>query len=110
MSDKRRQSTTPPRPERLLATIRKLARDGLISYSYHAGYERMAERGFDVLDVKQVLLKGYVAGEITAGKKPGEWQVKLVDNLEGTSRKMGVVTVVIREQRLLIVTTEWEDR
>ena len=29
---------------------------------------------------------------------------------EGTSRKMGVVTIVVKEQQLLIKTVEWEDR
>jgi len=33
-----------------------------------------------------------------------------VDTPEGTSRKMGVVTIVVKDKRLLIKTVEWEDR
>lgn len=70
----------------------------------------MPERGFDVFDVMHVLRTGQIVGTIDPGAKPGEWKVKVVSWLDGTSRKMGVVVIVIREQRLLIKTTEWEDR
>ena len=80
-----------------------------MSYVAHA-LERMDQRGFDVLDVKAVLRNGVIVGAIQAGRSEGEWKAKIVDKLDGTSRKMGVVTLVIRAQRLVIVTTEWEDR
>jgi len=98
-----------PRPESLLRIIRQLAGEDRISYLAHA-LQRMQQRGFDVFDVKQVLQHGYIAGPIRAGAKDGEWTVKLVDKLDQTSRKMGVVTIVVREERLLIKTTEWEDK
>lgn len=99
----------PPRPSGLLATIRKLARERRIGYLNHAE-ERIAQRGFDVFDVRRALEVGQVAGKIEAGTRDGEWKVKLVDTPEGSSRKMGVVTIVVKEQRLLIKTVEWEDR
>jgi predicted amino acid-binding ACT domain protein len=97
-----------PRPEALLRIIKRLTKEDRISYLAHA-IERMQQRGFDIFDVKQVLAHGYIDGSIRAGARDGEWTVKLVDELEGTSRKMGVVTIVVREDRLLIKTTEWED-
>lgn len=98
-----------PRPEMLLKTIRRLLDAGRIAYLDHSILERMPERGFDVQDVRHVLRTGMVAGPIEAGVKAGEWKVKVVSWLEGTSRKMGVVVIVVRESRLLIKTTEWED-
>jgi hypothetical protein len=98
-----------PRPEVLLQTIRRLSAAGKVSYVDHSLLERMPERGFDVLDVKHVLKKGRIVGEIERGAKTGEWKAKVVGWLDGTTRNMGVVVVVVREQRLLIVTTEWED-
>jgi hypothetical protein len=98
-----------PRPEVLLALIRKLAKARRISWLNHAE-ERLRLRGFDVFDVFQTLETGYIDGQIEAGKNRGEWKVKLVNVPEGTSRKMGVVTIVVKELRLLIKTVEWEDR
>lgn len=99
----------PPRPEVLLATIRKLSKERRIGWLDHAD-ERLVERGFDTFDVFNTLEKGFIVGPIEAGKKEGEWKTKVVDVPEGTTRKMGVVPIVVREQRLLIKTVEWEDR
>jgi hypothetical protein len=49
-------------------------------------------------------------GKVEPGKREGEWKVKMVGVPDGTSRKMGVVPIVVREERLLIKTVEWEDR
>lgn len=98
----------PPRPEPLLALIRKLAKERRIGYLDHSE-ERIAERGFDVFDVRRTLERGQIDGRIEAGKKEGEWKVKLVETPEGASRKMGVVTIVVKDQRLLIKTVEWKD-
>ena len=98
-----------PRPEPLLATIRRLSKERKIGFLDHAE-ERLAERGFDTFDVFETLENGYIDGPIEAGKREGEWKVKIVDVPEGRSRKMGVVTIVVKDQRLLIKTVEWEDR
>ena len=89
--------------------IRRLSRERLIGYLDHAD-ERLVERGFDVFDVYGTLENGYLADDIEAGANEGEWKVKIVDTPEGTSRKMGVVTIVVKDKRLLIKTVEWEDR
>jgi hypothetical protein len=98
-----------PRPDYLLRLIWRLAAEEKISYLGHAQLERMPERGFDTFDVSHVLKTGMIVGPIDPGIKPGEWKVKLVSWVEGTSRRMGVVVIVVRESRLLIKTTEWED-
>lgn len=99
-----------PHPGQLIATIRRLAAARLISYAYHAADERMPERDFDTDDIHEVFRIGDIVGPIDAGRNPGEWVCKVCAQPFGTRRWMGVVTVVIREQRLRIITTEWEDR
>jgi hypothetical protein len=103
----------PPRPEVLLAAIKKLSIERRISYMDHGEFRfetRFVEMGFDVFDMYYVLEHGLIDGKIEAGKKQGEWKTKIVCVPEGTSRKMGVVTIVAQERRLLIKTVEWEDR
>jgi hypothetical protein len=104
-----RWPTLAPRPEPLLETIRRLSKERKIGFLKHAE-ERLAERGFDIFDVFGTLENGYIDGPIKAGAKEGEWKAKVVDVPEGRSRKMGVITIVVKEQRLLIKTVEWEDR
>lgn len=101
--------TKAPPPNALLELIRDLSRQRRVGFLDHSE-ERLAERGFDVFDVYQTLENGYFADDIEAGANEGEWKVKIVDTPEGTSRKMGVVTIVVKDKRLLIKTVEWEDR
>lgn len=104
-----RWPSSAPRPSALLATIRKLAKERRVGFLEHSEM-RMAERGFDVFDIYDALGHGQIDGPIEAGKKEGEWKVKVAHVPEGASRRMGVVTIVVKEQRLLIKTVEWEDR
>jgi hypothetical protein len=103
----------PPSPAALAHTIRRLSEDGCISYLDHGGFRletRFKEMGRDVFDMYDVLEKGRIDGPIKAGKTAGEWKVKMVGTLDGTSRKMGVVVFIVLEQEILIQTVEWEDR
>ena len=70
----------------------------------------MPQRGFDEFDVRTVIKKGHCPDGVFPAKNPGEWKGKIVDQLEGTSRKLGVVCVTRGSTLLIIVTTEWEDR
>jgi hypothetical protein len=102
-----------PSPEALMATIKKLSLERKISYLDHGDMRfetRFKDQGFDVFDMYDVLENGGIDGDIEPGKKEGEWKVKMVAVPEGTTRKMGVVPIVVREERLLIKTIEWEDR
>jgi hypothetical protein len=99
-----------PKPDQILRLIRKLLKERKVSYLNHAELVRMPQRGFDVFDIDHVIETGMISGQIRPGAKRGEWEVKLVSWLDWTSRKMGVVVIVVRESRLLIKTAEWEDR
>ncbi len=90
--------------------IRRLAGEGKVGYSFHAFHERSEERDIDLQDALAVLREGMIKDDIVPGNNPGEWKCKVVDTPEGSSRAIGVVVVVIRQQRLLIVTVEWEDK
>ena len=89
--------------------IRRLATEGKVGYSLHA-FERSDRRDIDLPDALAVLRQGEIKGEIVAGNSPGEWKCKVTDPAEGSSRSIGVVVVVVREQGLFIVTVEWEDK
>jgi hypothetical protein len=105
--------TRPPSPEALMATIKRLSEERKISYLDHGNQRfetRFKDQGFDVFDMYYVLENGGIDGKIEPGKKEGEWKVKMVAVPEGMGRKMGVVPIVVREERLLIKTVEWEDR
>jgi hypothetical protein len=99
----------PPHPGRLMAIIRRLAAEGSYQFSEHAFDERMVERGFDADDVLKIMALGEIDGPIIAGKKEGEWRCRVVGKLPWSSREAGVVTVVLREARLIFVTTKWID-
>ncbi len=97
-----------PRPEDLLSRIQQLARDSKnVAFSDHAE-ERMDERGITDLDTLRVLRSGDLSGPICPGIREGEWKCKVVAPIKGR-REVGVVTIVIRNKRLLIKTVEWED-
>lgn len=98
-----------PKPHAFLALVRRLTAVRAIRFSYHAEKERMEERDFDVEDVIETLSHGELKGPITPGKFDGEWKGKLVCRPFGTRRWMGVVTVVVREEYVRVLTTEWED-
>ena len=69
--------------------------------------ERMEERGFTTRDLFLVLCKGTVE-EKPIRTDQGDWKCKIVKRLPG-QREAGVVTVIQRNNRLIIVTMEWED-
>jgi hypothetical protein len=93
-----------------MKVIRRLAEAGAVSFSYHAFHERSEERGIDMPDALTVLKQGMIRGDVVPGNGPGEWKCKVVDKLDDSSRWIGVVTVVIHDVRLLVVTVEWEDQ
>jgi hypothetical protein len=56
-----------------------------------------------------VLRRGDILGEITPGNRAGEWRCLVVGPLEWSSREAGVATVVVRRDRLIVITVEWMD-
>jgi hypothetical protein len=69
----------------------------------------MGERDIDADEPSRWLTIGDIEGETKPGRNPGEWRCRVVGPLPWTSRECGVVTVVIREAKLLIVTVKWID-
>ena len=82
-----------------MKVIRRLAEKGAVGFSYHAFDERGPERGIDIQDALTVLRQGAIKGDVTPGKGAGEWKCKVVDKLDDRSRWLGVVTVVIKNER-----------
>lgn len=99
----------PPHPGDLIKIIRKLLARGDYAFSTHALDERMLERGFDFNDVQKIIELGDIEGPIVQGDNEGEWRCCVVGKLSWHPREAGVVTVVIREKKLLFVTVEWID-
>jgi hypothetical protein len=99
----------PPHASQLIKRIRQLAKDGKIAWSYHAFDERMGERNLEITDALEILRLGDIDGDIEPGKNPGEWRCVVIGSLRWTSREAGVVTVVIRDTRILVATVEWMD-
>lgn len=96
-----------PRPSDIEARVRELASTKDVRWSEHA-LDRMEEREISRLEVLRVLRLGSISGDVHAGKHPGEWKVKMTFRPKG-SREIGVVTVVLNMECLLLKTVEWED-
>lgn len=102
-----------PRASDLERTIRELAKNSsnvrwrAVSHETHAE-SRMEWRDITDRMMFEVLRTGYLKGDVEPGRCPGEWKAKMVKQMKG-KREVGVVTIVIRNQRLFIKTVEWED-
>lgn len=98
-----------PLPRDLINRIRLLAAlSRNIRFTEHA-FDRMEERGITTLDTLRALRAGRIEGEIAAGRRAGEWICKVVER-QPKARALGVVTVVVEDRMLRVVTVEWEDR
>lgn len=98
-----------PRPERLRDRIRELAQDSKNIIWTHHIQQRMESRGLDADAVLRILRTGDPEGEPEEGMKAGDWKIKLTRKMR-TGRIAGVVTAVIQDRRLILLTAEWEDQ
>ncbi|WP_156807933.1 DUF4258 domain-containing protein [Henriciella marina] len=107
--DLKRVTQFLPRVDRIESRIRELAQDSfnVLIKTQHAA-ERQDERGITDKMIFDVLRKGFIDGDIRSGSEPGEWKCKMTRKVNG-SREVGVVSVLIRDQRILVITAEWED-
>ena len=99
-----------PRSDVLEARIRELASDSfnVLIPTDHC-LERQEERSITDDMIYEVLRRGYISGEVRSGENPGEWKCKMTRKMKG-AREVGVVTVLINNNRLLVATAEWEDQ
>ena len=110
MADTQRPKVVKFRPtsRSIQSSIRTLAKASEnIIWTNHIR-ERMVERGIDASQVLQILRAGDVESDPVEGKREGEWKVKVTRKLSN-GRVAGVVTIVVQDKRLRLLTTEWED-
>jgi hypothetical protein len=70
---------------------------------------RCDQRDIDITDAVEVLRLGEIEGPIESGVNPEEWKCKVTAKVDKSSRRLGVATVVIRNEELFLLTVEWED-
>lgn len=68
----------------------------------------MEERDIPIRIALNVLRGGSVFGPIEPGQMQGEWRAKLVMAVKGR-RDVGVVVLLVKENRIFVKTVEWED-
>ncbi len=102
-----------PRVSDLEQIVHDLAKDSrnvrwsAKTYETHAE-SRMVWRDITDRMMFEVLRTGSIRGNVELGRNPGEFKVKMVKQMKGR-REVGVVTIVINNQKLFIKTVEWED-
>lgn len=70
---------------------------------------RMEKRDIDSDAVLRILRQGDIDEDPCEGEKPGDWKVKLTLKMQ-TGRVAGVVAAITRDDRLVLITAEWEDQ
>ncbi len=92
----------------MMAQIRRLAeRSERVFFSPHAR-EQMAKRGLTDVEVIRVLRIGEISGLPWHEPDIGGRACKVVFRPRG-SRAVGVITVVLESEALVLKTVEWED-
>lgn len=88
--------------------IRDLSQDSSnIVWTTHVR-EQMNKRGIDSEDVLRILRTGDVENAPTQGRSADEWKMKVTRKMRG-GRVAGVVTILVKDQTLRLITAEWED-
>lgn len=88
--------------------IRKLSGETKNIYLSDHAQERMWERDISAMEVFDVLRLGMVDGVPWIEDETGEQACKVVLRRKG-QRAIGVVTILLVEDGLLVKTVEWED-
>lgn len=89
--------------------VRDLAAEScnVLQKSGHAR-DRQEERGIYDWMLFDVLRTGFLEGPIVAGENPGEWKFEMTKRVKG-KREVGVVSVLMRETKIFVVTAMWKD-
>jgi len=98
-----------PDPRKLLAVAKFIAKENTqnVLFTNHA-LDQMEDRDIPDVTVYRVLREGHIKGDPEPGKNEGEWKIKVCDEVRGR-REVGVVTIVVNNEKLVIATVEWED-
>src|SRR5262249_10925961 len=84
----------PPRPEVVRNTVRALAQQTADIQRRKHALETMVKRDITDQMALDVMRKGYMKGGVEAGKDPGEWVIKLAEQMK-SGREVGVVVSVV---------------
>lgn len=96
----------PLTPEEATNRIREIASDSAnVLVATHA-QERMEERDFTMRDLLELLRNGYVDDEAQYNAEKNEYKYKITRVVD--SRTAAAITVILNNQRLLIVTIMWK--
>jgi hypothetical protein len=98
----------PPRRGMLARRIRDLVTDGAFSYASHA-FDSVDGPDVDLADALDILTTGTIVGEIVPGKDAGEWTCRMVGKIDKSSRRLSVVSVVIRDLHVFLINVAWEE-
>lgn len=88
--------------------IRELAAETKNIYLSDHAQERMWERDISAMEVFEVLRLGHIDGVPWVEPETKEQACKVVFKKKG-SRAIGVVTILLTDDGLLVKTVEWED-
>jgi hypothetical protein len=89
--------------------VRELAQDtSNIVWTNHIS-ERMEARGIDADAVLRILRDGDCEEPPVEAEVVGDWKLKMVRKL-ATGRFAGVALALTQDDRLVLITAEWEDR
>jgi hypothetical protein len=69
----------------------------------------MCQRQISAVEVLRILREGVIEDPPKWVPNRNEWQVKVVRR-QSNGRFAGVVTVVVEDEALILITVEWEDR
>lgn len=96
----------PLTPEEATNKIREIATDSAnVSVTMHT-QERMEERDFTMRDLLELLRNGYVDDEAQYNAEKNEYKYKIARVID--SRTAAAITVILDNQRLLIITIMWK--
>lgn len=98
----------PPRRSILAKRIAELVADGAFSYASNA-FHSIDGPDIDLGDAMEVLTTGSIEGNITPGQSVGEWRCRMVGKTDKSTRRLAVVSIVIRDVHVFLISVAWEE-
>lgn len=82
--------------------------DGAFSYASNA-FDSIEGPDIDLGDAMEVLTTGSIAGDIKPGQNAGEWRCRVVGKTDKSTRRLSVVSIVIRDVHVFLISVAWEE-